>query len=78
MDIFAVIARSKSDQAIHSFCVMDCFAEPVIGRRFAPTRWLAKTNRRPYSITRSFIPASGTKHSSYFPKIRYRFRATIL
>jgi len=22
---------------------MDCFAEPVIGRRFAPTRWLAKT-----------------------------------
>jgi len=19
---------------------MDCFAEPVIGRRFAPTRWL--------------------------------------
>src|SRR6266581_2270636 len=25
-------------------CVaMDCFAEPVIGRRFAPTRWLAMT-----------------------------------
>jgi hypothetical protein len=23
---------------------MDCFAEPVIGRRFAPTRWLAMTN----------------------------------
>ena len=22
---------------------MDCFAEPVIGRRFAPTRWLATT-----------------------------------
>jgi hypothetical protein len=22
---------------------MDCFAEPVIGRRFAPTRWLAMT-----------------------------------
>jgi hypothetical protein len=21
---------------------MDCFAEPVIGRAFAPTRWLAK------------------------------------
>jgi hypothetical protein len=20
---------------------MDCFAEPVIGRRFAPSRWLA-------------------------------------
>src|SRR5687768_3272206 len=24
-------------------CEMDCFAEPVIGRRFAPTRWLAMT-----------------------------------
>jgi len=23
---------------------MDCFAEPVIGRRFAPTRWLAMTD----------------------------------
>ena len=23
---------------------MDCFAEPVIRRRFAPTRWLALTN----------------------------------
>jgi len=22
---------------------MDCFAEPVTGRRFAPTRWLAMT-----------------------------------
>ena len=25
-------------------CQMDCFAEPVIGRRFAPTRWLAMTS----------------------------------
>jgi len=24
---------------------MDCFAEPVIGRRFAPTRWLAMTSQ---------------------------------
>jgi hypothetical protein len=41
----AVIARSASDEAIHlAVCgTMDCFAEPVIGRRFAPTRWLAKT-----------------------------------
>jgi hypothetical protein len=23
---------------------LDCFAEPVIGRRFAPTRWLAMTD----------------------------------
>jgi hypothetical protein len=25
---------------------MDCFAEPVIGRRYAPTRWLAMTAAR--------------------------------
>ncbi len=43
----AVIARSASDEAIHfSVCgTMDCFAEPVIGRRFAPTRWLAMTEK---------------------------------
>src|SRR5258707_2401044 len=36
---------SAGDEAIHfSVCgTMDCFAEPVIGRRFAPTRWLAMT-----------------------------------
>ena len=41
----AVIARSASDEAIQfSVCeAMDCFAEPVIGRRLAPTRWLAMT-----------------------------------
>jgi hypothetical protein len=41
-----VIARSEATkQSILSFCgAMDCFAEPVIGRRFAPTRWLAMTN----------------------------------
>ncbi len=40
-----VIARSESDEAIHSSLrgEMDCFAEPVIGRRLAPTRWLAIT-----------------------------------
>jgi hypothetical protein len=35
---------SATKQSILSFRgVMDCFAEPVIGRRFAPTRWLAMT-----------------------------------
>jgi hypothetical protein len=40
-----VIARSEATkQSILSFRgTMDCFAEPVIGRRFAPTRWLAMT-----------------------------------
>jgi len=40
-----VIARSVSDEAIHSSVSgkVDCFAEPVIGPRFARTRWLAMT-----------------------------------
>ena len=35
--LFPVIARSDSDEAIHlsACCAMDCFAEPVIGRAFA-------------------------------------------
>jgi hypothetical protein len=42
-----VIARSTCDEAIQSCCdTLDCFAEPVIGRRFAPTRWLAMTEFR--------------------------------
>src|SRR4051794_1632755 len=40
-----VIARSACDEAIQSAlrCSLDCFAEPVIGQRFALTRWLAMT-----------------------------------
>src|SRR5829696_5045517 len=36
----------RASEAIHlsvQEVAMDCFAEPVIGRRFAPTRWLAMT-----------------------------------
>ena len=41
-----VIARSEATkQSIFFYrAAMDCFAEPVIGRRFAPTRWLAMTD----------------------------------
>jgi hypothetical protein len=36
--------EERSDEAIQfSYAAMDCFAELVIGRRFAPTRWLAMT-----------------------------------
>jgi hypothetical protein len=36
--------EERSDEAIQTFfAAVDCFAEPVIGRRFAPTRWLAMT-----------------------------------
>jgi hypothetical protein len=40
-----VIARSVSDEAIHSVTrrSMDCFAEFIIGRAFRATRWLALT-----------------------------------
>jgi hypothetical protein len=37
---------SASDEAIQACFwakILVCFAEPVIGRRFAPTRWLAMT-----------------------------------
>ena len=44
-DIHRRHCEERSDEAIHfSTCgTMDCFAEPVIGRRVAPTRWLAMT-----------------------------------
>jgi hypothetical protein len=35
-----VVARSEATKQSNLRAVaMDCFAEPVIGRRFAPTRW---------------------------------------
>src|SRR5450756_2892278 len=36
---------------------MDCFAEPVIGRRFAPTRWLAMTTNREACLSRQHSSA---------------------
>jgi hypothetical protein len=38
--------RSSPRLGAVPFQEMDCFAEPVIGRRFAPTRWLAMTIRK--------------------------------
>jgi hypothetical protein len=47
-DLSAVAQRAKAEatkQSIHSLRgETDCFAKPVIGRRFAPTRWLAMTD----------------------------------
>jgi hypothetical protein len=43
-DPSSVIARSDATkQSSFLRAKLDCFAEPVIGRRFAPTRWLAMT-----------------------------------
>jgi hypothetical protein len=47
---YFVIARSEATkQSILPFAVslVDCFAEFIIGRRFAPTRWLAMTDQIP-------------------------------
>jgi hypothetical protein len=41
-------AKRRSNP-VSLFRSMDCFAEPVIGRRFAPTRWLALTTLQPKS-----------------------------
>jgi hypothetical protein len=49
----AAIARSTCDEAIQSLVTLDCFAEPVIGRRFVPTRWLAMTESYPFSSPNS-------------------------
>jgi hypothetical protein len=39
-----VIARSEATkQSRASYAALDCFAEPVIRRRCAPTGWLAMT-----------------------------------
>jgi hypothetical protein len=35
--------KRRSNPSVSAPAAMDCFAEPVIGRRFAPTRWLAMT-----------------------------------
>src|SRR5258708_3310578 len=48
-------ATRRSNPAF--FAAVDCFAEPVIGRRFAPTRWLAMTvreNRKNYCSNAAF------------------------
>ena len=44
MCLFSVIARSKATkQSRAAHAILECFAEPVIGPRFARTRWLAMT-----------------------------------
>jgi hypothetical protein len=42
---------------------MDCFAEPVIGRRFAPTRWLAMTEGGNRVVDVSQICENNFRHS---------------
>ncbi len=48
MDCFASLAMTAR--------AMDCFAEPVIGRRFAPTRWLAMTTKRTFTTSPRHAP----------------------
>jgi hypothetical protein len=50
---------------------MDCFAEPVIGRRFAPTRWLAMTGSYSLGFQRTCEPNAAvfTRRAEKFPFI---------
>jgi hypothetical protein len=38
LDVVSVIARSSCDEAIQSLQLLDCFPEPVNGRRFRAAR----------------------------------------
>jgi hypothetical protein len=49
--VSSVIASEAKQSIVPQQERMDCFAEPVIGRRFAPTRWLAMTWRERASLT---------------------------
>ena len=42
-EAFAPGSEATKQSILSSHGEMDCFAEPVIGRHFAPTRWLAMT-----------------------------------
>src|SRR6185437_13933073 len=44
-------------------CQMDCFAEPVIGRRYVPTRWLAMTASAPNRPAAQAYRLPGMGHS---------------
>jgi hypothetical protein len=41
VNVLGALATKQS--TVTFFLALDRFAEPVIGRRFAPTRWLAMT-----------------------------------
>jgi hypothetical protein len=69
-DLSAVALRAKAEATKQSALSlrgeMDCFAEPVIGRRFAPTRWLAMTLRgclkcEPRECAKSVVPLANTR-----------------
>jgi hypothetical protein len=65
-DLSAIARRAKAEGVTRRFILgewritlrlsalraMDCFAEPVIGRRFAPTRWLAMTASQDDTVRR--------------------------
>ena len=58
--------EERSDEAIQLLpYVLDCFAEPVFGRRFAPTRWLAMTTLDAFrSYSKMLISANRQCHAS--------------
>src|ERR1700674_3540049 len=54
-------AHARKQSILSSEGEMDCFAEPVIGRRFAPTRWLAMTMKS--ATSDHLAPAAGKRRA---------------
>src|SRR6185437_6726487 len=50
-------AKRRSNPDYLSGDILDCFAEPVIGPRFARTRWLAMTTVRPSFLLHQLLRA---------------------
>jgi NADPH-dependent curcumin reductase CurA len=48
-----MINSAKQSSFLVSAAKMDCSAEPVIGRRFAPTRWLAMTKKEETTMSQA-------------------------
>jgi hypothetical protein len=57
-ELHSVIARSEATKQSRVACVaLDCFAEPVIGPRFARTGWLVMTvERHTFAFPRRVSP----------------------
>jgi ribosomal-protein-alanine N-acetyltransferase len=69
----AVIARSVVTKQSSNRCPKrrDCFAEPVIGRRCAPSRWLAMTISTPRFIGCKIVNKPGRVERTGWPNVAW-------
>ena len=74
-NVVVVIARSEATkQSRASRGTLDCFAEPVIGPRFARTRWLAMTLLVPIELVRIEKDAGDDEQCRHRQHVRECFR----